>query len=260
MQTTKIKGRTFYLMPCDTCGTEIKRIKSAIKESNRCRKCASLINIEKALAISTNQNQQDSNYFSSMTLQACYWAGFIAADGYINNEQGKLEISIKDEGHLNKFKEDSLSTNKIEKLVLNRGYLVGTTQERIRITNRKWLSDLENLFNIKSKKSLTHEAPNVSTWSTEQIKAFIVGYIDGDGCITGFEKGDGQLNICGTVEFLTFIKDFFESTYNIKLSDKCIRESTKIHRLFLYCAKALKILTDLKQLPIYKLERKWCKV
>lgn len=260
MKKVKIKGRTHYLLNCDVCDAEIKRIKSTIKEKNYCRKCASKINIQKALEISTNQNTQNNNYFEDMSLQACYWAGFIAADGYISNKTGKVEISIADKGHLLKFKEDAEATNKIESVTLNRGYKVAAVQERIRICNRIWLADLEKIFNIQNAKSLTHEPPDTSSWSIEQTKAFIVGYIDGDGCITGFDKGDGQLNICGTTQFLTFLKQFFEEEYKVTLSEKCIRATKTIYRLFLYTSKARKVLKDLKQLPIYKLERKWSKI
>ena len=136
----------------------------------------------------------NENYFAEKSLQACYWAGFIAADGWISEKKvtrkNKLgiKLSIKDENHLIQFKDDIQYSGVIYKDLFKAAFIAENTKitenkERVslEITSQKICDDLENIFNVHPRKSLTHEPP--VGLIKEQELAFIIGYLDGDGWI-----------------------------------------------------------------------------
>jgi DNA-binding transcriptional regulator WhiA len=123
--------------------------------------------------------------------------------------------------------------------------------------------DLEHNFNIVEKKSLLLQPPNIV--DTELIKAFIIGYIDGDGSI--FQKTDRNykyvvLSICGTQEMLTWMYDFFNKEY-FKRESKLPKPNLKSKigkntwEYIITGRKALIILNDFRLINTTKLCRKW---
>lgn len=158
------------------------------------------------------------NYFSELTNENCYWAGFIAADGYVyrtkdKNQPGlRIMLQARDRGHLEKFVQCVQYSKPVEDCVSSKGsgYI---PQARVNVYGcGQWLDDLYNYFNIVQAKSLILEPPNIT--ETEHIISFLAGYIDGDGSI-GYStykwkdvvrKSTFHINWLGTQQLLEWSK------------------------------------------------------
>lgn len=105
------------------------------------------------------------------TEQSAYWAGFIAADGYIYkpNNYFRLEINIKDKQHLELLGND-IGKNVTEYQKHN--------SCKLTISSKHIVNILEQ-YNITQNKSFTLKFP--TNINTDNIHHFIRGYFDGDG-------------------------------------------------------------------------------
>lgn len=98
--------------------------------------------------------------------------------------------------------------------------------------------------------------------SPNNTKAFICGYIDGDGCITVWKRGRNEkisLSICGTLDVLDGIKNFLEIHGGIKFSGEQIYPSKGIYTFHVGGTTAIKVLNFLYIDSLPLLERKWNK-
>lgn len=125
-------------------------------------------------------------FFSGKTKASYYWAGFIAADGSIEEDRHRLSIGIgiKDIGHLEKFKLAVESSHDICKFMGGAGC-------RIRFSSPSIIKDLKNTFNITKNKTYNYVLPNIE--EDYLFLEFMRGFIDGDG---HYElKASGRLSL-----------------------------------------------------------------
>lgn len=144
----------------------------------------------------------DNDVFENIdTEEKAYWLGFLYADGSIRYDRKMIELglSIKDEGHLYKFRSFLNSKHKIS----HKDNKLGKSC-RISISDIKLYDDLIKQ-GCKPKKSLTLIFPTEKQVPKHLHRHFIRGYFDGDGGITLTEK-TVSINILGTKEFLEGIK------------------------------------------------------
>lgn len=113
----------------------------------------------------------DHGYFASSTDAADYWAGFIAADGYIHRKS--VRVSQKDQQHLEKLAR-SVGTNSPVRLRAHGVY-------EICLYSPQMCNDLCERYNIVPSKSLILKGPELI--NERSCANFIRGYTDGDGCI-----------------------------------------------------------------------------
>lgn len=110
--------------------------------------------------------------FKEFTPQSSYWAGFIAADGCVD-EKGRLRfyLQLSDSTHLEKFAKFVESTHKIN---------LDEKRNRcsIEFTCTQMVADLEK-WNIVPRKSLEYCPPD----NLPYMQDFLRGYFDGDGTI-----------------------------------------------------------------------------
>lgn len=147
-------------------------------------------------------SELDHSFFSEVNQLNSYWAGFIAADGCVNTGRDRIEIVTHgdDALHLAGFKELIRTDNKLQ--IRTDGCV------KLAVTSTQWREDLEANFNIHPKKSLTLLPPSLKRAADR--KAFITGYIDGDGHI-GVKRdaksswGYIRIYIVGTKEVLEWI-------------------------------------------------------
>lgn len=201
----------------------------------------------------------DENFFSYPNILNSYWAGFIAADGCIHRvRQNKKHLSIqlheKDIQHLEKFRNQIKYTGTLLK------YQTKTTPTvKINLYSDKLCEDLYTNFNITSRKSLTLEPPKNLT--KEQTLAFIIGYIDGDGCITHASNANYlALNIVGTKKMLSWIfNTLIKLVENYKIPKELVKKykNKPLYYFGIYCSNAQIILEILNKVEVPKLERKW---
>jgi len=199
------------------------------------------------------------DYFSVLNLERAYWAGFIAADGCLSTVGNSIKLSIrlnrKDHNHLEMFKKCISHEGPVHK---------GSSLRKqttcffsvIEINGIfEWQSDLYKIYNITPKKSLTLKPPNLRDSSL--IKAFIIGYIDGDGYIGRRHYYNyWRLSIVGTEDFLMFIESFFNKHYPYyKLAH--LRKNKSIYEYDIQGKRVSTILRDLATIKVPHLYRKW---
>lgn len=203
----------------------------------------------------------DKNVWKKLTPESCYWAGFVAADGCLrhsskNSYNLKVSLHKKDAKHL-------------EKLIQFCGYNGplyndgGNMRSLVVYANTSWHKDLEKNFNITPKKTFTLAPPK---FESEYLKlCFILGFLDGDGCVYKNKKrGDVSVSCVGGSE--VFIKWIHEEL--CKLSSKKGKRRTKPPKIkidtrngaFVSCisgAKAEFIIKNFSKFDVPKLKRKW---
>jgi hypothetical protein len=137
----------------------------------------------------------DDCFFATDTPESFYWAGFIAADGCIAG-QNTLAIDIKDEGHLEKFKECISYAGRIKRY----GDVF-----RFSADSQVIARDLGR-FGITHRKSLTYAVPE---WMLdhELVNHFVRGCFDGDGYISlsgQYRVPQMYLGFCGSISCVSF--------------------------------------------------------
>ncbi|MEK6880860.1 MAG: LAGLIDADG family homing endonuclease [Nanoarchaeota archaeon] len=152
------------------------------------------------------KNNCNDVFFENINNQKnAYWAGFIAADGCVNQPKDfrksrllRIDLAIKDLNQIKKIKKDIKFSGKIN--FHNRKGKISSCS--INIVSGKLCNDLGNL-NITERKSLTLKP--VRNIPNKILHHFYRGYFDGDGSI-GFSKdkwrGQYSITIVGTKEFL----------------------------------------------------------
>lgn len=126
------------------------------------------------------QNHYNIKFFSQYTPESCYWAGFIAADGYIRPKRNTVHIklSLNDKEHLEKFSRSIEFEGTIFERTNGEKYKVAC----IDINGSWFVEDLKENFGLVPNKTFN---VNISQRiPKEMIHHFVRGYFDGDGCIT----------------------------------------------------------------------------
>lgn len=193
--------------------------------------------------------KQNDNFFHEYNTVNCYWAGFIAADGFVDKNKSYLSIKISknDIHHLIKFK---------KVLKSNAPILTNNNCVILTIYSKKIVQDLESKFNIINKKSLIYSPPTNLTTFNEKL-SFIVGVIDGDGSILNLNN-KLRIVMLGTYSLMSWCKDFFNTieSDSVSLYRKdniyvlTINKLTKIQAIFNY----------VNSLKLPFLIRKWEKI
>jgi hypothetical protein len=204
------------------------------------------------------------SYFHRVTDESAYWAGFIAADGNITpNISLNIKLAILDYDHLEKFRKCVKydSPVKIQRVPVvtmidkkfvtlgemrNVGFLSLCSQEIVR--------DLDEIYNITPKKSLTLVPPRLEC--IRHRLSFIVGLIDGDGCIY-IKKPLNLLCIqCGgTLSMMEWVKSTISSIVSSGRSH--ISQSGPIYTYTISGKRAVEFSNIVSSFCIPKLERKW---
>lgn len=149
----------------------------------------------------------NQDFFETIdTEEKAYWLGFISADGCVTNRHLRIQLALKDEGHLEKFTKSINSNHPIQR---NDRYC--PVYDKIRfgnlliIANKKLVSDLKDKGVIQNK-SLVLEPYFVPT---ELERHYWRGFIDGDGCLKGDtnKRPTHRLELCGAEKI---IQAFFE--------------------------------------------------
>jgi hypothetical protein len=159
----------------------------------------------------------DEDFFENIdTNLKAYWLGFLFADGCVRNIKGgyclKIKLSILDENHLFSFLKHIGSNQKelrteTSKFKGKNGKYYESIGKAININSRKIVKDLVKLGCGQNKTNII-EFPKINEGL---IPSFILGYFDGDGCITQ-KKVKNQIYYCvtftcGSKPFLEKIKE-----------------------------------------------------
>jgi hypothetical protein len=165
----------------------------------------------------SRKKKLNESFFSSNTKAAYYWAGMLAADGWIEADRNRVGLALQsqDVDHLYKFKLAISSEHDIC------AFMDGTAN-RIRFNSIKMVEDLENIFNITSNKTFTYSMPLFE--ENYLMLEFLRGYIDGDGHLEKTASGRVALHLCSANEkFLQEFKDICEF-----LLERCIAQNISL--------------------------------
>jgi hypothetical protein len=165
--------------------------------------------------ISSRKYTIDNAYFSDMSYQSIYWAGFIAADGCISKDERDIQITLgrKDRDRLETFKNHISYSGHIYDF--DNTCSNGTTCHMSTLGLNgcdNMVYDLKTFYGIINNKSLILRPPPVLMTDVQKL-IYILGYIDGDGTFSFRKQGkkkDIFLSIRGTLCFLNWIKDLFD--------------------------------------------------
>lgn len=192
------------------------------------------------------------NFFTIPDLENSYWAGFIAADGCIHTKSNRISIMLadKDIQHLLLLKEKICPVHNLLKY---------KTYISLKFSSIKIKNDLKQNYSITERKSLTLKPPK--NLSTVNSLAFIIGYIDGDGCIRINKEHKIEISILGTQELLIWLKSYLDMISPITVrSNPSVRKVKNIYRYKITGKRAISILNTLNKINVPKLGRKWDKV
>lgn len=208
------------------------------------------------------KNTHEWDFFSRMDQISCYWAGFIAADGCVslkrknNRAYPTLVITIhkQDRILLERFKQDIKYSGKIWNAQSNKISIQLTRFD-------KGMKDLDTIFNIRPRKTYDLPAPNLT--DPNLIRAYIAGYIDGDGCLRYRPNGNREifmLDIMARQTLLVWIKKFFSEICPEGERQNTFYSYGEVSSYRISGKRAMAIAMYLKASPVNKLERKWNKV
>ena len=156
----------------------------------------------------------DINYFNKIdTLNKAYLLGFFCADGWVT-DRNEFGIAVKTSDiDIIYFFQKELKTNKSVQFK-NNGEAV-----ELRLQNEIAASALKG-YGVIPRKSLIIDIGEVikkANLDKEQIKAFLLGYFDGDGGFTvstpteKYPTVQYASNITGTYETCTYFKQYFNN-------------------------------------------------
>lgn len=159
----------------------------------------------------------NENFFSEETEKSFYWAGFLAADGHIDDKRAtpRIRLSLKhsDGKHVETFARDIEYTGVVHEYDYAHKMCGRDHSSRIAISSVRAVKDLEK-FGVVPRKTSIMKFPD---WviSHDFVNHYIRGYFDGDGSICQSKRENGLIYfsscIAGTLHFLeTILKVFNE--------------------------------------------------
>lgn len=195
--------------------------------------------------------------FSVVSPQAAYWAGLLAADGCIKVEPNlAIELTSIDRSLIEGFKK-FVQTDKpvYERLPKNPP---GRKQYSLVVNSPYILEDMK-LWNIEPRKSKRTKIPECLIGPGEELSEsfnyWIVGLIDGDGCITRKSDYSIVISFLASEQVVDFVADKFGEIQSRKYQEK--------HTDGLFCLKFTGKFAVLFYKRVFRgvgLSRKWGKV
>lgn len=189
----------------------------------------------------------DESFFSKPTTLSSYWAGFLAADGCVVTSprtEIRIGLNVKDIDHLRRF---SLDCGYDGPIAIKKKNICNVTI----CSAHRWVEDLNNVFNIKPRKTFDLHPPNLTG---DMALAYSIGFIDGDGC---WAIGGGYLYliVVGTKPILRWLAETWSGA-GAKIGNPNL-SFRKIWRLSLGGSKAESVRDILKEFDVPRLHRKW---
>jgi hypothetical protein len=202
----------------------------------------------------------DIAYFSKPSIRNSYWAGIIAAYGCLTrNGALKLVLSARDRGHLEKLMSDLSFNGPIRDSLTTTPGGHEATYSCLAVWSKEVLLDLKHNFNLTERKTLTLLPPH--RLPEPMVEAFIVGLLDGDGCIdtVDYSRRTLRLDIAGTLSVVLWVKERFQRWCAADVRLPRIREHDggTLYSLRLQGRNAERVAVRLLAVDVPKLERKW---
>lgn len=163
-----------------------------------------LINIQR------NKYKWNTDCFSKPNPEAAYWAGVLSADGCVKNKPNNtLDLTSTDKELVDGFR-NFLGTDKKIYVYNNPNKENWKTEYRISTSNPYIIEDMK-LWNIEPKKSKYNKIPDCIKNNNELLNYWLVGLIDGDGCIREDDDGNISISFLSSKEITEFMLNIFPS-------------------------------------------------
>lgn len=181
--------------------------------------------------------------------EARYWMGFLLADGHFSASRLRVALSIQDKAHL----------TQLQKFLRGPSIHVERDGEvcALSIMHTEAMNALRELWQIENRK--TEKPPVFNHLTSEELKDVIVGFIDGDGCVS-FQTGRNYTRIAIKchVAWLPILQ-LFSDTLHSGTSPKA-HVTSEGYAIVNICQK--QIVTELgeRASTLPALRRKWDKV
>ena len=149
---------------------EVKNIKKVAKSFGVSTRPIKRILDKNNIHLTNRRYDVNHNYFEDIDCEEkAYWLGFLYADGCVrkskSGSQLVLKLSIKDEGHLYKFKENIESGHKINysesNVITKKGNLSTSKNCSIRVNSNKMIEGLIRQGCVP-RKTFTIQTPNIN--------------------------------------------------------------------------------------------------
>lgn len=211
---------------------------------------------------SANRYVRNEDFFQTPNLENCYWAGFIAADGCITKTNSiSLHIQSQDKHLLEAFKQQCGFVGPITDLqTYNKQRMKSYSSTMLRICgSNKWVTDLNNNFNITQRKSIILQPPNIIDINLQL--QYIIGLIDGDGSVSLDTNQQLRFNLVGTKDIVEWSSEILHTLEDKQYIPMKVRQCKNYYIIECHCRRAYKILDKLQSIPTpYRLDRKWKKI
>lgn len=151
-------------------------------------------------------------FFEKFNKKSAYWAGFIAADGYIRPKRATLHIKLSnvDYDHLLKFCKE-IQYHYLPKESKSNNYCY------IDVCGTWFIDDLKKNFDLSSNKTM-----NIKIYDKipkKYLSHFVRGHFDGDGCVTYTTVP--SISFTGASQLmLNQLKILFRDSLKIKLKSR----------------------------------------
>lgn len=232
------------------CGSTYESIKHRAKVLN-------LIGNRNRVISEARKNQKPKydyniNFFGNKTRQSIFWAGFLASCCRIDYKKNTICISLPLENQdiLEAFQDAICHTGVCSK-----------TKSRVKLNifrAKKWLLDLDNLFNLNLKSPSERFSPY--QLKDAEILVFAAGYLEGAGKIRYHAKEKKfRLIFCGSEEILNWLKIYFDELCPSLKKPYLEIEKQKCNLFFykLGYSKSKYLIKQIISLNLSRSEEKW---
>ena len=203
----------------------------------------------------------NDNFWSDINLVSCYYAGWMNTDGSVTQARNlvRLQLQPEDIEILKILKSKAKFTGNIR---WDRGY-----PSIVISCSRKWLDDLEKIWNITDNKKFRISRPNFDL-TRDQKLALIAGSIDGDGWIfvkyanSKPEKvnGYGDINlgfISSSKSYVDYLIELLAELDIHKTVKPWFKKASNAWEFKIYGYAAKNLIDQVRALDIPYLKRKW---
>lgn len=151
---------------------------------------------------------ENETAFDEYSEEACYWAGFLAADGNVDSKKRiRLTLKYDDLGHIEKYSEFLKSTYSIWTNIEPPYY-----KASLEFTNSHICEILEFNYNIIPNKTTQLKFPKHIP--DKYLKHYIRGYFDGDGSICESFSNKNSTTATLYATFCSGCEEFIIELYN----------------------------------------------
>lgn len=201
-------------------------------------------------------------FFRSPNTINSYFAGLLAADGWIVDSEYKvgIELQTSDRILLERFVSASGYTGPIRDRQRQQvsGHLSHMSVLQVG-SAATWIKDLRENFSVTSRKTKTIQPPRLER---ECAESFLIGLIDGDGCISVDKKGQSRLTRLTVATSSPALADWVNEHFNRLAGTVGVRIYRQSDRgdtasVIASGSNADRIINHLSRIPVPRLQRKW---